>query len=361
MNARLKITGFAALLALPLGATAALTWTLRQDAAALRGSVAQLRAERAARATQLAVLEQRRTALERELVQLSEAKGEAGSPSRPGLKAASEVSDANAPGTQAGSDSRPHLDRAAILEALATIRANAAGVTSEPPARPREPAGPHGNVYFPELFADASYAQLYLDDVRFRDNARYAPFYAALSATLAPAEIERLRAMLLQRQLAGEEVEGILAVQAMQEKRPRDMSESMRLKSEVHRQFTAEIRQTFGETVMEQLTEFSAILAARQNFLERLELRLSYSRDPLAWEQTKQLSALLTEQRRAAVRNRAPPGGGSQISDEFITAAGSILRPAQVDALREIRAEIDGARISVPGGGSSVQIRSGGK
>lgn len=335
MNAftpRVKLAALLALLAVPLGATAALAWTLRQDAATLRSSVAQAQSERSRRAAQLAALEQRRHALERELAS---------------------VTGASTPRSDTAM-TPAERQRAAILEALAAIRASTEA-TPPPPAAPREPWGPHGNTYFPELFADAHYTQLYLAHVRARENTRYAPFFAELAAQLAPADIDRLREMLVQRQLAGEEVDGILATQALQDKRPRDVSASFRLKAEVQRQFNAELQQAFGADLLVRISEFNTLLAARQNFLERLELRLSYSSDPLTWEQTKQLAALQSEQRRAAVRAPGASGPPSQLTDEFFVAASAVLRPVQMAAFSEIRTEL-GASWTPGTSGSRVQI-----
>ena len=163
---------------------------------------------------------------------------------------------------------------------------------------------------------------------------------------LPPAELDRLKELLVQKEMAYEEVDGIMENDAMREKRPVDRSAAMQVKSRVNRTFEDEIRQTFGDTVFAQWRGFENGTGARQELLDQLARRLSYSTAPLEDAQSAQLVTLF---------NTSFRGGGPSglVSDAFIAGAQSILKPEQMAGLLQLKTELDASR-----GGSSVMIRS---
>jgi len=136
----------------------------------------------------------------------------------------------------------------------------------------------------------------------------------------------------------------------MREKKPVDRSEAMQVKLRVNRTFDDEIKQTFGDAVFAQYREFLNGAGARQAFLDRLTLRLSYSGAPLETAQANQLTALHRSSRRVGMT-----GGGTplDLSDDFLAGAQSILKPEQITALGQINAESRASRTP----GSSTSIR----
>lgn len=342
----------AALLLVPLSATAALVVTLARDASTLRAQAAGLRAQNAAAQARVDALAARRQALERELAQSTGATAPAvtaqavAPPSTP--TAVSAIRGPTLAEQQATA-------RAAI-DALRTGLASSSDPSTTPPLR-RDPSGPSGNVFFPELFSDPHYYALAKMERGFRDDLRYAPLYESLSGRLSTAQIAQLRETLLQRDLADLEIEGVLNAQALQEKRPRDMSIASRLKVALRRQFDAELRQAFGNAIQAELVRYADLLSARAEIIDRLELRLSYSADPLTPEQVQQLAPRVVAARQLASRNR-PPGVPSVVSDELLAAVSAGLRPAQLPALQEVRTEMEGARVPGSAGSGTIRISS---
>ncbi len=319
-----------ALLALPLGATGLWSWNLQRDAGALRASAASLSAEQTRLNGEVIALTQRREALRRDLVEASSARSEA---------------EASIPAA--------FRKNQAVLAAIAELRKRAASATRSdasavPLALPSAPSGLHGNVYFPELFSDPHYAQLYLVYLRHSTNERFAPLFASLQ--LPPAERVRFKELLIQQQMASEEVDGVMENQAMREKKPFDRSEAMQVKLRVNRTFDDEIKQTFGDAVFAEYREFLNGAGARQAFLDRLTLRLSYSGAPLETAQANQLTALYSASRRVPVASGGTP---LDLSDDFMAGAQSILKPEQRTALEQINAESRASRTAI----SSTSIR----
>jgi len=161
--ARLWLFGF---FALPIGAAGTLAWMQHREAAALRVSAAAITAESARLKGELALLDRRRAELQREL------------------------SEAQAKRTAAEAALTPELRRReAVLAVVATLREKPAGEVSAR-AQPwlNSPSGSHGNVYFPELFADPHYAQV-LHDVEPAADRRTV-CGAVRAAGIAPTELD---------------------------------------------------------------------------------------------------------------------------------------------------------------------------
>jgi hypothetical protein len=321
--ARLWLLG---LFALPIGAVGALAWMQHREAAALRVSAAAISAENARLKGELASLDRRRAELQRELA------------------------DAQAKRAAAEAAVTPELRRRqAVLAVLPTLREKpAVEASARALARSISPSGPHGNLYFPKLFSDPHYAQLYQTWSRQQIAGRFAALFAQVG--LPPAELDRLKELLVQKEMAYEEVDGIMENEAMREKKSVDRTAAMQVKMRVNRTFEDEIKQTFGDTVFAQWRGFENGTGARQELLDKLALRLSYSPAPLEDAQSAQLVTLFNTSRRGALAGGGPP---SSVSDAFIAGAQAILKPEQMAGLLQLKTELDASR-----GGSSVMIRS---
>jgi hypothetical protein len=331
-------------LLLPLLATTALCWTLQRDITITREELSALRLRRAALQRQRTSLDERGARLVTELAaaQAARAAAERQLQTRP----------AAGPPTGAPRDlSAPEAARAVPASASSPAGGAAAAPESARAGRERpEPFGPSGNVYFPELLADADYARQFMIWQRQQTATRYAELFAALAGALAPAELARFREALAEREMAASEVDGILITRSLQEKTPLDRAEVVRTKAHVRRTCDDEIAQQFGAAVLAQLRAFEGNTGARQDLLDRLDLRLSYSAAPLQRGQAARLAEAYNASRHAALR--AAPGPGSALSDAFMAAAENVLEPAQLPALRSLRDELGAAR----GGVSSFSV-----
>lgn len=320
----------AGLLVLPIGATAALSWSLQRDAAALTSSLADLRREHARLRAETTAAEQRYETLQQELAAAKAAH-----------VAAEQAAAARATALRNATPARPlpHVAPAAAVGGASPAFRSASGAAPSP-------SGPHGNVYFPELFADPPYARLYLTLVRHHSASRYAPLFAELAPSLPPAELARFKETLAVREMALEEVDGVLETQAMAEKRNVDRAQAQRIKGDVRRTFDQEIVQNFGADVRARLLAFENNTGARQLFLDRLTRRLSYS-SPL----TDAQAASLAELYRSSRGLESPPG---LLGDKFLASAAAVLEPAQMSGLREIDQEMRASQIA------ASRIRSSG-
>jgi hypothetical protein len=324
--------GLSTLALLPLTALSVYSWQRHRDATEMRANLASLSAEEARLKTEVATLTDRRSALQQELTQ---------------VKAAPTATDPKSPPT-AHPISRVTSASVAPLQTAAKPTRPAPAVTASSTSRLQGPSGPHGNVYFSELFDDPHYAQVYRTWLRQRNEERYAPLFASLS--LSPTDLARLKDLLVQKEMSVEDVEGVLTTEAMLAKKTVDAREVSQTKTRVIRAFDEEIRQTFGSAVWVQYQGSSARLAGSQEFLDQLTLRLSYSPAPLASEQITQLSAIYNTTRQAAF---AKGDYSSGITDAFVADAQTILNPDQVKGLLQIQTELRASHTGL----STVSIR----
>jgi hypothetical protein len=318
-----------ALVALPLGVLGAWIWQLHHEAADLRERVATLNAEQTRLRGEISALADRRDAVQRDLQQANAARATAEA--------------------KAVMAARPKPAASLSVSTLSEESAPPPAALTRGPRQPPPPSGPHGNLYFPELFGDPHYAQLYLTWMKQRQAERYAALFAALP--LSAADLARFKELLLQREMATEEVDGILANQAMRDKKAPDLREASQVKTRVTRAFDDEIRQTFGNAVWMQSAQFQGESAARQDFLDALISRLSYSPAPLENAQIKQLLTLYRSTREAAYAKHDYSSG---MSDAFVAAAQTVLKPEQIPGLLQIQLEL---RPNQSGGGWSVGVR----
>jgi hypothetical protein len=146
------------LFALPIGAAGTLAWMQHREAEALRVSAAALAAENARLKSELVSLDRRRSELQREF------------------------SDAQTKRTAAEAALTPELRRRQAVRAVAAaLREKTPGeVSTRVQPRLNSPSGSHGNVYFPELFADPHYAQVYMAWSRQRIAERFAALFAQI-------------------------------------------------------------------------------------------------------------------------------------------------------------------------------------
>lgn len=306
-----------------LGATASASWHFAREAKDLRATANTLRAEQASRQAAARELDARRQALLDQLASARAARPEAGRPAPPAALATAGVSniDIRASAPRGGAVAAPRLTADGRL----------------PP-----PSGSQGNVYFPQLFGDPHYAQLYLAWQEFNLRQRYAALFADLASAQVPTdEITRLREMLARRAMANEEVDGILDNQALAEKKTTDRLAAAQIKSQVRRTLDRELEESFSPEIVAKLRDFDYGINARQQFVDRLAARLSYSPTPLSHAQARQIEVL----HRSTPSREARTGPQPVLSDEFMARAPSVLEPGQMTALEEIRAELDAARV----------------
>lgn len=202
-------------------------------------------------------------------------------------------------------------------------------------------------------------------------DGRYAALFRKLN--LSPADVERLKTLLVERQSAPSEVYAVAQEQGLdaQENRRqiRDLIKGLETESD-----TA-IRELLGEANYQQYQQYERT-APQRNLVSQLEQRLSYSPTPFYGNQAEQLVALLAA---AAPQNRPGNpaafgfaasggnvislGGRNQITDAVIAQSAGFLSAAQVQALRdyqqeqqaqaellqEMRQSRRGATVAVPG------------
>lgn len=320
----------------PAGATLAASWHFAREKSALQAQAAALRADQASQQAHLAELDRRRQAAQEQLAQARTDRAAAEKAPPPPSNRTSSNPAGGRPGFTVNAGAPETVSRAP-----SALR---------PDGRPPEPAGSRGNVYFPELFGDAPYARLYLTLQELSIEQRYAALFAELAtAQVSAAEVTRLRETLARRQMANEEVDGILENQALREKKPLDRQEAARIKSQMRTTMDREMTADFSPETIAQWRAFENGIAAQQEFLDRLTARLSYSSAPLAPSQAAQLVVL----RRTTASRSAPPGPFLSLSEEFLAAAASVLQPVQMEGLHEIKAELDIIR-----SGANSQIRT---
>lgn len=309
---------------LPALAASVTTWQLHRADAALEAKLAAATTEQSRLQATRSTLERRQSALANDLAQ---------------AKAERTATEAKLTPAERW--------RAALRVTIAELEKTPLGPQPQPvESRPREPSGPHGNVYFPELFSDPHYAQLYQTSVR----PHVAQHFAKLFATLGLPEPARLRfeEMLLQEQMAMEEVDGILANQAMREKSRPSFIEAARIKQRVRQTFEDELRDTFGEIAFATYRAFQNGSGARQEFVDALAVRLSYAASPLTDEQADRLAAAFTDAQMAAFRDHIPASAADILATEgFTRAVSGVLQTDQLAALREIESEIKASRNGV--------------
>lgn len=251
-------------------------------------------------------------------------------------------------------------------------RATAAAATSDPitPASDDAPpvamggvragvslrGGPGPGGRMAALLNNPEFAQAMALQQKAALDGRYADLFRRLK--LSPAQIERLKDLLVERQSVAMDVMTVAREQGLDERDSRD--QLRKLMQETEAGVNAEIEALLGADGYAAYQSYEQTQPQR-NAVSQLETRLSYSSVPLTDAQAEQLVRIL-----AATSATPNPGGGAAlnliaaagraganitqvagvaiggttiVTDAAIAQAQTVLAPAQVEALKQIQAE----------------------
>lgn len=174
------------------------------------------------------------------------------------------------------------------------------------------------------------------------------PRYAALfrKLNLAPADLEKLKALLVERQNAAGDVYTTAREQGLDLRANRDQVRD--LVKNLEAESEASIRALLGEANYQQYRQYEQT-APQRGVVSQIEQRLSYSSTPLYGSQAEQLVALMASAAPSRGAGNTPAiafaglggfaGGRVQLTDSVIAQSAGFLSAAQVQALREIQQE----------------------
>jgi hypothetical protein len=237
---------------------------------------------------------------------------------------------------------RPTPPPAAPSPAVAvapSVPVTEAPAPADAPAAPSAPRPRGGNrPDFAALIAPPEFAQAMNLHQRAALDGRYADLFKKLQ--LSPADLEKLKTLLVERQAARVDVLNSARAQGLDPRTNRD--EINKLTSQAQAEIDASIKGTLGEAVYNQYQNYETSLPQR-SLVSQLDLRLSYSGTPLNSTQTEFLVKALA----ASTANSAPadslggfgPRTSAVLSDAVIQQSQSVLTPDQVAALKQLQAE----------------------
>jgi hypothetical protein len=194
----------------------------------------------------------------------------------------------------------------------------------------------------PQLLENPEAQRLMAMQQRSALDQRYGALFRYLN--LPPAQLERLKDLLVERQTAAMDVLAAARSQGLNNRENR--GEIRSLLEAAQSEVDDGIRALLGESDYQRYQYYNSTQPQRAA-VGRLEQRLSYSPLPLTSTQSEQLVQLLANQPSSnSSRVPARPGlagmfGGQAavISDEAVTQAATILSPVQLEALRQLQAE----------------------
>ncbi|MFO1451007.1 MAG: hypothetical protein U1F61_22810 [Opitutaceae bacterium] len=164
---------------------------------------------------------------------------------------------------------------------------------------------------------------------------RYADLFRQLN--LAPAQLEKLKALLVERDTARSNVAAVATASGLNPQQ--NSSEIQKLVDQAQREIEATIAQTIGAEGYATFQNYQQTSTQRYT-VKQLEQSLSYTSTPLNAAQGDQLVNLLA---RTSAAYRAASGGdpatalSPMITDEALAQAASLLSPAQLAVLREMK------------------------
>jgi len=216
-----------------------------------------------------------------------------------------------------------------------------------------------GPVPLDALMNDPEFARAMALQQRAALDGRYADLFRRLR--LSPAEIDRLKDLLVERQSTPMDVMNAARAQGVGSR-----EEIRQLLQESTAAVDAEISALLGPERYAQYQNYEQTQPQR-NLVSQLENRLSYSSAPLQDAQAEQLVQILTETSPAQNGTMAPAGTvnfvsrtsaavapvaalapaaisiglgpGTVITDDAIARAQGVLTPDQLNALKELQAE----------------------
>lgn len=176
-------------------------------------------------------------------------------------------------------------------------------------------------------------------------DSRYAALFKSLNLT--PAQLEQFKNLLVEKRTALADVMAAARSQGLNGRENRD--EIRALVQNAQNEVDNSIRAAIGETAYQQYQSFEKTQPER-NVVSQLQQRLSYSGTPLTDTQSEQLVQVLSATSEQKTPNaggiRTPAGriglggsGGTQITDQALTQASTVLNTSQVQALQQLQQE----------------------
>lgn len=245
--------------------------------------------------------------------------------------------------------------RVARLEAeLATLR-NGSATAQGTRTGPGGPGGRNQPGNFGEAVAvmmrgidNPEMQKLLALQARFQVNQRYGALFRELH--LSPAQIDQLRNLLVDREMAGADVMMTAAQQGLNPMQDQDEIRQMIQSAQADED--AKIKSELGDSDYADYQSYQHSLGQRA-VVNQLQQALSYGDTPLTPSQSSQLVQILQQnpvpsgggQNVFAGGGGGPgSGGGAQISDAAIANAQGILSPPQIQAMQEIQQQQQLAR-----------------
>lgn len=166
-------------------------------------------------------------------------------------------------------------------------------------------------------------------------DSRFAGLFAKLN--LSPADLEKFKDLLAQRQSTGMDVMNTAREQGLNSRESR--AELRQLVSTLEAEADAAIQGLLGENGYQQYQEYERTLPQR-NLANQLQQRLNYSSSPLTPAQTDQLvAALAASAAPSSTSGRGFRGPQVIVTDEVINQSQSFLYGSQLQALRDLQRE----------------------
>lgn len=183
-------------------------------------------------------------------------------------------------------------------------------------------------------------------------DGRFAALFKRLN--LRPADLEKLKSLLVEKQQAAGDVFAAARSQGMNGRENRDEIRQLVAQSEA--EVDTMIREQLGDYVYQEYKQYEQTLPVR-GVTNQVEQRLSYTSTPLTTDQSERLVSLLASATPAGSNAPASPmpmvvtaasgtasvqvlgGRRPQITDQVIASSRAFLSTAQVDALRAIQQE----------------------
>ncbi|MCS6242994.1 MAG: hypothetical protein H2172_03930 [Opitutus sp.] len=216
----------------------------------------------------------------------------------------------------------------------------AAIVPAAPPEEAAKPNQKRSNARpdFTALMANPEFAQAMSLQQRGSLDGRYADLFEKLK--LAPAELEKLKTLLIERQTTRMDVMTSARAQGLD---PRANSGELRkLTASAQAEVDDSIKTSLGESVYAQFQAYENTQPQR-GLVSQLDQRLSYTGTPLNANQTEFLVKALAASPGNTATADALGGFGNRpsatLSDAIIQQAQSVLTPDQVAALKQLQAE----------------------
>lgn len=165
---------------------------------------------------------------------------------------------------------------------------------------------------------------------------RYADLFRKLNLT--PEELEKLKALLVERQNIRGDVMAASRQEGLNLRENRDAIQNLIRENEADS--NAALRSLLGEAGYETFAQYESTQTER-NLARQIDQRFSYTATPLSASQSEQLITLLATARTA--QNPQRPGA-VMLNDTVIAQARGFLTPTQVDALVQMQTEVNAVR-----------------